>query len=66
VADRYRCGAGHDALHDDGKCHAAVFGQECGLELWPVRGGEGAVNLTPDTAVSDSPSAPSDDGIGGH
>lgn len=31
---RYRCAAGHTALHDDGKCHVAVFGEECGLPLY--------------------------------
>jgi hypothetical protein len=33
----YRCEAGHEALHDDGKCHAAVLGKECGLSLTKVR-----------------------------
>jgi hypothetical protein len=32
--DLYRCAAGHTALHDDGICHAAVFGEECGLSLY--------------------------------
>lgn len=33
----YRCRADHDALHDDGKCHAAVFGEECGLDMYEYR-----------------------------
>lgn len=29
----FRCRAGHTAPCDDGKCHTAVFGEECGLVL---------------------------------
>lgn len=29
----YICDEGHTALHDDGKCHTAIRGTECGLPL---------------------------------
>lgn len=31
-----QCSRGHDALHDDGKCHTAWLGGECGLPLTGV------------------------------